>query len=334
MLTRRQFLTASALYSLSACSTKSSPTKLGLKRKKVIIIGAGLAGLSAATRLNELGFETLIIEARNRIGGRIHTDHSLGAPVDLGHAFLRSPTNQSLLKRCSLSEQDLLPFDYVNLKLYLNGRSANSNEEQEFQRFFSKLQAGEQDWLNAGGPNPTYLEVLEKLTGIDLLPEVPRLALLFHLAYVETLLGTDASRMSAEFAIDTLQSSKQRVLPKGGLEVLIKALAHGLRIQKSEPVHAVEVLKNGVQVFTAKHSYLADAVVSAVPLGVLQADRIRFTPGMPEEQKHALHQLIPGALCSIGIKFPNKFWDDSYNLIGSCKWGKRPTKNFHTTFKV
>ena len=54
------------------------------RHKRVIVIGAGVSGLAAAKDLSAQGVEVVVLEARDRIGGRVQTDHSLGAPVDLG----------------------------------------------------------------------------------------------------------------------------------------------------------------------------------------------------------------------------------------------------------
>jgi choline dehydrogenase-like flavoprotein len=58
------------------------------KGLKIVVIGAGMAGLSAAATLVEAGAEVVVVEARDRIGGRIFTDRSLGVPVEHGAAFI------------------------------------------------------------------------------------------------------------------------------------------------------------------------------------------------------------------------------------------------------
>ena len=70
----------------------------------VIVIGAGAAGLVAARELSSAGLKVLVLEARNRIGGRIYTDHSLGFPVELGAEFVhgRSPDTFEFISRTRL----------------------------------------------------------------------------------------------------------------------------------------------------------------------------------------------------------------------------------------
>src|SRR6478752_10512840 len=58
-------------------------------QKNVVIVGAGLAGLAAAAKLGEAGFSVVMLEARDRIGGRVFTQHdSAGAPIELGAEFI------------------------------------------------------------------------------------------------------------------------------------------------------------------------------------------------------------------------------------------------------
>lgn len=58
--------------------------KLEWNKEKVLVIGAGAAGLSAARQLHHLGYRVTVLEARDRIGGRVNTDTSFGCPIELG----------------------------------------------------------------------------------------------------------------------------------------------------------------------------------------------------------------------------------------------------------
>ena len=62
---------------------------------RVVVVGAGIAGLAAASSLRRAGVETVILEARSRIGGRLHTVDLAGTPVDLGGSWIHHPHRQS-----------------------------------------------------------------------------------------------------------------------------------------------------------------------------------------------------------------------------------------------
>ena len=57
---------------------------------KILVVGAGISGLGAAKELHDSGYEVTVLEARNRIGGRIYTDRSLGFPLERGANWIHS----------------------------------------------------------------------------------------------------------------------------------------------------------------------------------------------------------------------------------------------------
>src|SRR5882672_7532767 len=92
-LTRRDFVRRGAGALAGVVVARRFPFFSRKTNAKVIVIGAGMAGLSAARRLvDEYGYrgkgQVIVLEARNRVGGRIATNHDLGAPVDLGAIWI------------------------------------------------------------------------------------------------------------------------------------------------------------------------------------------------------------------------------------------------------
>ena len=70
------------------------------KAERVIVVGAGMAGLVAARLLHDSGFVVTVLEARDRIGGRTWTDDSLGAPLDLGGSWVHGVDGNPLALWC------------------------------------------------------------------------------------------------------------------------------------------------------------------------------------------------------------------------------------------
>jgi polyamine oxidase len=71
-----------------------------MKKKRspsVIVIGGGMAGISAARTLQDASFQVVVLESRDRIGGRVHTDYSFGFPVDLGASWLHGVCKENPL---------------------------------------------------------------------------------------------------------------------------------------------------------------------------------------------------------------------------------------------
>jgi phytoene dehydrogenase-like protein len=80
--------------------------------RPILIIGAGLAGLSAAAELNRLGHRPLVLEASDRIGGRLRTDRSAGFPMELGAQVLLGPAILKTPKNTA-SRRDSCPRDWT-----------------------------------------------------------------------------------------------------------------------------------------------------------------------------------------------------------------------------
>src|SRR6476620_9612260 len=70
------------------------------KPERVIVLGAGMAGLVAARLLHDSGFVVTVLEARGRLGGRTWTDDSLGAPLDLGGSWVHGVDGNPLTLWC------------------------------------------------------------------------------------------------------------------------------------------------------------------------------------------------------------------------------------------
>ncbi len=69
--------------------------------EKVIVVGAGMAGLVTARLLHDSGFQVTVLEARDRTGGRVWTDSRIGAPVDLGGSWVHGVEGNPLALWCS-----------------------------------------------------------------------------------------------------------------------------------------------------------------------------------------------------------------------------------------
>ena len=79
----------------------ATANKQALSGKKIIIVGAGISGLSAASLLKKHGASVLVIEAKDYVGGRIKTDWSLGAPFEFGAGWIHGPSNKYVSGYCS-----------------------------------------------------------------------------------------------------------------------------------------------------------------------------------------------------------------------------------------
>src|ERR1700733_5318488 len=131
------------------------------ERSEVLIIGAGAAGLAAARELCEAGLTVQIVEARNRVGGRINTifDDRTKMPIELGAEFIhgRSPHIFELL-----DEHNLPVYEIGGDNLYLQEGKIDYSEQSE-KRFEKILACAKTDT----GPDRSFAEFLEGITFAD-----------------------------------------------------------------------------------------------------------------------------------------------------------------------
>jgi monoamine oxidase len=119
-INRRDFLKISlqviAMSSISRVS--QAAITLTPSNADIIIIGAGISGIAAARSLKAKGYNVLILEARNRIGGRIWTDNSLGIPLDLGASWIHGITNNPIKQLADQFALKTLPVNYEARQIF------------------------------------------------------------------------------------------------------------------------------------------------------------------------------------------------------------------------
>jgi monoamine oxidase len=99
----------------------------------VIIIGAGMAGLSAARKLADAGKSVIVLEARNRIGGRIHTDRSLGFAAELGANWIHGRDGNPLINLATASGARGVRFNHDDIAV-LSGSGRLIADSDQFAR--------------------------------------------------------------------------------------------------------------------------------------------------------------------------------------------------------
>ena len=127
-ITRRQLLTNSLRASAGALLLRFDNAgaarfvfsqSVSNKKFDVIVIGGGVAGLAAARRLQAQRATVLVLEARNRIGGRVWTDRSIaGVPLDLGASWIQGTHGNPITTLARTFNARTSPTDFENIALY------------------------------------------------------------------------------------------------------------------------------------------------------------------------------------------------------------------------
>jgi len=284
----------------------------------VVIIGAGAAGLAAAHELAQAGRSVLLLEARDRIGGRIWTRHEIdaAAPIELGAEFIHGQIPQTLGHLLHEVGQDALNTEGSHWTL-LHGKRQNRAED-----LFGQVQRALKTADLTRKPDTSFQEFLEH-DGHGISKEARELACRF----VQGFDAADPTRVSAQSIAEEwgeggmLDAPQSR--PLGGYSTLLKALAGRLNrdnvhVQLQTVVKAVRWKPGAVEVdalfadrpFKAK----APTAIVTVPVGLLQAPdgapgAINFSPAL-NEKRAALEGIISGPVLKVVLRFRNAFWEE------------------------
>jgi monoamine oxidase len=266
----------------------------------VVVIGAGAAGLAAAQELARAGCSVLVLEARQRIGGRCWTRRMPGlpVPVELGAEFIhgRPAATLALLERAGISGVDSTRSQRVLYRGAL--REANAFiEAQKAVRHTGALKKQDRSFADF-------------LAHYRLSPLTRTLATMM----VQGFDAADPARASArdiaeEWGSGALGASQMR--PQGGYGPLLQSLVNkNVRIHLNTVVREVRWRRGTVQIYAEKR-LLANArcAVITLPLGVLQSGAVRFFPELTEKQP-ALEKLASGPVIRVAMRFARAFWDE------------------------
>jgi monoamine oxidase len=327
-LLRRRFLLLLAASSLSALpfsrqalAQQSRPARIASdapvdgpgKGLKVVVVGAGMAGLTAAARLAEAGAEVIVLEARDRIGGRIFTDRSLGVPVEHGANFIHGFNGNPVADLST--EAGATPFFIDDEQWQVFERGGTEPEDFEIDDVFDDLERiGEKAVEEADGdPEFSLLDVIDILDPAMLQEPIGNWALTD--AY-EGEFGAPLAQISAlHFDAGEIFGGPDAVL-KEGYDTLLDYLADGLDIRLGQTVRSIRHTADSVSVDTAGGVLAADHCIVTVPLGVLKSGAIAFDPPLPQPQQKAIAALGFGRLAKVTVAFDEAFWPREPHFIG------------------
>lgn len=288
---------------------------------RVIVIGAGMAGLVAARLLHDAGFAVTVLEARSRLGGRVWTDQRLGVPVDLGGSWIHGADHNPLSDWCRTLGIDLAITSDDERYWYEGSVMVGRNEVWRRAwrgRLLAALAltgaATLHRWRRrlGGQPRHSLADVVNPILRSRLLPTLDRRVLSWIVSTAEGVQGAPAEYIDIEDWFPG-EAHGVNVVPVGGYKQLIDDAAHGVAIRLNTPVARIVYGDTGVHVVTAAERIPADAVVVTVPLGILQSGKLQFDPPLPTAKQAAIQRIGyggEGVLSKIIMRFPRRFWPD------------------------
>jgi monoamine oxidase len=278
-------------------------------RTDVLILGAGMAGLTAARALAERGIRVRVLEARERVGGRMFSLHADGATIELGAEFVhgRPPELWALLNE---AEVDTVERDGTTLRALFDG-GIEEDDPQDDAMFKTLEELRDYDGLDQAFAD--YLATKE-MSAED------KAALL---GYVEGFNAADAKRIgirglgAQQTAEDSIEGDRIWHVP-GGYERLAEYLAEqvkelGGEIRLGEVVRSIEWQRGRVRVTTNDGAeYAAKRCVVTLPLGVLQRANRSGVAITPEPSAIAeARRLDMGHVVRFTMVFRRRWWEDA-----------------------
>lgn len=287
--------------------------------ERVVVVGAGMAGLAAANALAHAGVDCLVIEARDRLGGRTHTVDFGNLPVDLGGSWIHHPGGNPLVKLADQLGLTRVSGDFrADVVLYdLEGGVLSEEDHATIGGLYDRFEESLEEIAAELGRDTDMATVCEHF--LEKVSDPGRIRNLLR-SRIHGWIEADASGPVADVAVGYLlppdapdyEGDDLGDLVVGGYRTIVNQLATGVEFRLSSPVGMIDYDGDGVRVIlgdgTVEHC--SHAIVT-VPLGVLKTQGISFNPVLPEDKMSAISRLGFGRFEKVVIRFESPFWTEN-----------------------
>lgn len=274
--------------------------------ERVVVIGAGMAGLGAARTLADMGIECVVVEARDRIGGRAHTVDLAGAAgepmvaADAGAAWLQQFGHNPFAALVRSLGADL-----ISTNFHAPLAAAADGPVGDVAGALAQL-ADEATRATADGDVPLSDVVARwsRAGDNDSLRSM-RFAVDADIV-LETGAGLDDTSARWFFAEDGVGNNDHWI--RGGYRIVLDHLASGLDIRLGMPVTSVEWDADGVRVSMRRETLRADRCICSIPISLLQRGEPTLRPGLPSAHRDALARIGMGVVDKVILRFAEHWW--------------------------
>ena len=291
-------------------------------RGHTIVVGAGMAGLAAADRLAAEGERVTVVEARDRLGGRIHSvDTWDGVTLDVGASWMRGERNNPLadlvreagVPTAVFNRATETAYDPKGRRLLFDRHRRNMEDVNLLHEhmYWANVGTGAQESIEEGIAQALHDANLVRGRARDAGEIVHRLTEADHGA------SADEVAFSAVGALHEF-SGDDVVFPQG-MSRLTEYLAQGIDVRLGHVVRSVSHDDRGVTVRASTPegpvALTADRALVTLPLGILQSGQVAFEPALPGDKQDAVRRLGTGRLDKLFLLFDDVFWGDAEVIV-------------------
>ena len=294
---------------LASCEKENE--NVNSNEKTVVVIGGGISGLAAAKKLKEKGFTVIVLEAQEKVGGRIRTDRSLGVAFDEGASWIHGPIGNPITSLASQAGANTFLTSDDSVEVFNTNGTAYSdtvltNTENQFKSALNAVRSG-------GTQTKSFQTVFNSLYPTQANDKLWKYMLS---AYLEFDTGGDISKLSSKFFDDDEAYSGADVIITNGYDKVTDYLTTGLDIRLNTRVSSINYANAKVGITANGNKIEADYVVVSVPLGVLKNNAISFSPALPTNKINAISNTNIGNVNKFLLVWNTPFWDTKLQYIG------------------
>ncbi|WP_314454205.1 NAD(P)/FAD-dependent oxidoreductase [uncultured Microbacterium sp.] len=288
-----------------------------------IVVGAGVAGLAAARLLARAGRRVVVLEARDRVGGRVFTDRADGHVTDRGASWIHGITDSPVAEAARAFGMPMVEFTVGGYQpdsrplTYFDaaGRRLDVPAVRQYADDVRALNATLVDVIADAPADATYADVVEAALGAqEWDAERKERVREYNDRRAQEQYGVGGEGLGAHGLDDDTVNGDEVVFPQG-YDELAQHLAEGLDLRLAHVASAVRWSTTGVEVDTDQGTFAAADAVVTVPVGVLNAGDVVIEPPLPERHRRALGLLRMNAFEKVVLRFAERFWDaDVYGI--------------------
>ena len=272
--------------------------------QRVIVVGAGIAGLAAAASLRREGLDVTVIDARERMGGRIRSVTLDGVAVELGANWLQQGERNPLRDVARHLAANLVPTDFhrpfdVDLRGGRHNESPNAAVRDAVAGEFMAEVA------TVGDVDASLQVIVDRL--VDRRPE--RAAEIQREVDASVYLdaGAPLETLSAKFGFEPGVGDGDDWIVAGYGRIL-DHLSDGLDIRYNSPVRSIGYGSDAVEIRCGGRTFSADAAVVTIPIAVLKSSAVSFEPLLPQSHQACLDLLTAGRVEKVALVCSERFW--------------------------